>query len=482
MYTSNEVDLIKDNIDEKEKKVLDHKFKYSQPTKEDIDKIIGIVLKFVKDNKRKIYGGTAQNAVVRQKSKEDAFYDDYYSIPDIDFYSPTPIEDMYALVNLLFEAGIPFPSGVTAMHDETYKVFADFSDAADISYVPRQIYNRIPFVEIEGIYYCHPSFTTIDLYRMMTNPLNSTNRWTKAVNRLSVMQKYYPFKEARDALPNGKQVSDEVQKALSVVDKFIQNNENAIVVGEYAYNTFLKESGIMKDKSKGKKYKELPVHMQTIVLMNYTEEAKKLYDSINKELDKRIAIIEHYPFFQFTGFNCYLEHDGVVFAHLIDFNRRCTPIKKVGNVQIGSFDITLLYAMVAAFRARVIKESNKYHYYNIMQSHLVEMRNYYLKSTGKNFLEDHLFQEFMVECVGEEADVFRENKLKIKENLLSKKPAVGLRYDPVIRGVQKNPVITFKFNNTSGNRINNPKNFRVLKIAGITQDTRPRMDSESDTN
>ena len=59
------------------------------------------------------------------------------------------------------------------------EIFVNFAMYCDITYVPNNIYHRIPFVEIDEIYYVHPSFTTIDMYRIMSEPFFSNFRWEK---------------------------------------------------------------------------------------------------------------------------------------------------------------------------------------------------------------------------------------------------------------------------------------------------------------
>ena len=85
--------------------------------------------------------------------------------------------------------------GKEALHKETYKIFAKNYNVVDISYVPNNIYSNIPYIEKDNIRYTHPSFTMIDLMRMITEPFFSSWRWAKIVKRIHLLQKYYPFQK-----------------------------------------------------------------------------------------------------------------------------------------------------------------------------------------------------------------------------------------------------------------------------------------------
>ena len=150
MYTSNDIEIVNKKLELLIEKVDNKKLDIFEPTRKEIMEVNEIVLEFIKKNKRKIYGGFALNELIKYKNKDDAFYEKD-KIPDIDFYSYEPIVDMKKLCNILHDKGYRFVSGTEAFHKETYTVFVNFNNSADIAYVPKHIYNNIPYVNINGI-------------------------------------------------------------------------------------------------------------------------------------------------------------------------------------------------------------------------------------------------------------------------------------------------------------------------------------------
>jgi hypothetical protein len=441
----------KSNVDNKE-------LVPKQKTFKDVEDIVNITLEFVSSKKRKIYGGYAQNKTVVHKNKKDAFYSEE-DAPDIDVYSPQPIEDLVELCDMLHAKGYNV-NGMEAIHEGTYKIFANGYNAIDLSYVPKMIFDAIPFIEINNIRYVHPFFAMIDLYRMLSEPLFSSWRWKKAINRLHLLQKYYPFEYIKNkSIDNPYKHKTNVSKAMNIILNFIKNNENVYVVGDFAYNQLVKESG-------DKNFSEIDVGIYQIISIDYKKDAKALINKF-KESGINIKIVEYYPFFNFTGYSVEIMHNGKTIAKIYNNLKRCCPVKKINTsdnsvVQIGSFDFIFLMEMVFSFRQKVLKDNNKKRYHDSLISNMIKMRENYFKTTGKTLLDDSLFQSFIGTCIGKGVDTFNEAKKKRKELKERKKKkekvSFGFSYKPV-REI-KNKWI---FSNVSGNLINNPKNLKLSK-------------------
>jgi hypothetical protein len=233
----------------------------------------------------------------------------------------------------------------------------------------------------------------------------------------------------------------------------------------------------MKDKKLGKKYSYVNNNPYQFISTDYRNDVKELLDFIkqeNKTLAGHISIEEHYPFWQLYGYSTYVYYKNIVVAHVIHHNRRCTPFKitdayafkgknagkEKGKIQIGSFSFTFLMNLCNAFKYRVLRDNKKYQFYNIMTSHLVEMRNYYMDKSGKQLLDDSLFQEFVTNCIGDTMNPLREKRLERKMKYLQKKFPIVWNYDPSQDRDNKSRV--YRFPNSSGNSINNEKNYRIV--------------------
>ena len=461
LYNEKDVELVNEKIDSITD-IIDHKkLEIFEPTKKELMDANAIVMQFIKDKKRKVYGGYAQNKAIINKDPKDAFYKED-DIPDIDVYSPEPIKDLIDLCNILKQKGFKRVQGKEAEHKETYKVFANDANVCDLSYVPKNIYYKIPFIEIEGIQYTHPSFVYIDFYRMLTDPYFSSFRWKKIFPRLYKLQKHYPINKATKGLNEGYDIPKTKQQEVKNINDFILNEIKGkgdyIVVGQYAYNYFLKQSGILDNKDLSRKYKLIDIPFMQIISTNYIPDASKIIIKLKEKFSK-ITFTEFYPFWMFTGYNVVVYYDETPIIHITSHNRRCVPtLKTKDNIQIGCFDYVFLMNLISTFRAKVNNVEDKYHYHNIMTSHLIEMRNYYLKKNKLTLLDKSPFMSFIPDCTGPTMDPMRENRL-IRDKKFKEGKLVIFRYNP---DEPRTPP-EYKFSNTSGNEIRKPINLKLTK-------------------
>lgn len=479
LYTTKDIEVVNENIDGIIEKIESKKLEILEPTKTELMAINKIIMDYIKDNKLKIYGGFAQNKLVYVKDPNDAFYNEN-DIPDIDVYSPDPLKDVVTLCDILHKKGYKYVQGKEALHKETYKIFVNFADVCDLSYVPRNIYHKIPFITVDGINYTHPSFTYIDLYRMMSEPYFSSFRWKKIFPRLYVLQKHYPFNPATQKLNNAYNVPTAKKSIVSQMNRFIydeiKNKESFVVVGQYAYNYLLEESGIMKNTKLKQKYNLIDIPFFQLISTNYIQDTTNMILNLKykfPQIQDKITFTEFYPLWMFTGYNTVIYYDQIPICYITSYNNRATPIQKVkakiysnGNssmdgdnyLQLGSFDLIFLMNLVTAFRARVNMIEDKYHYHNIMTSQLIEMRNYYLEKNKKTLLDDTIFKSFVTETVGKIIDIMRETSIS-RDKKYKQGKLVIFKYDPS----NPKPPPDYKFANTSGNEIRKPMNLKITK-------------------
>ena len=122
IYNKKDLDTFDKNIKDIVKNAKLQSLKNSETSKKEIDKVSNIILDYVKKKKRKIYGGYALNEIIRNKNKEDIFYDDDTELADIDIYSNNPIEDIFNVCDLLADKGYKRIVGEEAVHEGTYKI------------------------------------------------------------------------------------------------------------------------------------------------------------------------------------------------------------------------------------------------------------------------------------------------------------------------------------------------------------------------
>ena len=178
IYNNSDVDLLHKNIDKINEEIELKINELFDPTLDAKKKIAQIIMNFIIRNKRKVYGGYSMNALIKTKDKFASLYKDY-QVPDVDFYSPTPLDDLIKICNELHEAGFPRVNGKEAKHKNTYSIFVNFDVYCDITYAPKYLYHKIPVKFINGVNYVHPNFMIIDYLKMITDPMASYCRIEK---------------------------------------------------------------------------------------------------------------------------------------------------------------------------------------------------------------------------------------------------------------------------------------------------------------
>ena len=427
LYKSSDIELFKKNIDNINENIARKQLEVLEPSKEEKDKIMNIILTFIKQKKRKIYGGYALNALINDKNHKDAIYKEYET-PDIDFYSPDPILDLMEICNILFDNELKHINGKEAMHTETYSIYVNYELYCDISYVPRNIYNKMPYKEIKGINYIHPNFMTIDYFRMMTDLLLSSWRIEKAFKRLYLLQKYYSLPHNESPIKIEESTGN-IDFILNTIYDFLKNKRSCITIGMYAYNYYLNKSNVLKSNKENKQFKILNNPYYEIISINYKEDTLELIKLLkSKSSSNDITYEENYPFFQFTGYNVYIYHKKNLIAIIYHNNDKCLPyfnieaekyennkiIKDTGTITIGTFNLTLLFYLITIMKARTNEDDNKKNLYHTLISHLIEIRNIYFEKEHKNIFDDTPFKEFVVNCIGETMMPEKKKRLLIE--------------------------------------------------------------------
>ncbi len=158
-----------------------------------------IVKQFIINNKLVIYGGTAIDFALRLKG-DKIYPDDMLKVPDLDFYSPTNVEHSYQLADILFMRGYRDVRAINAQHTETMRVdLGDNHWIADISYRPRDIFDKLPYLEYNGMRVIHPDFQRVDVHSSLSFPYDNAprevifERWNKDIKRFNKLVAHYPI-------------------------------------------------------------------------------------------------------------------------------------------------------------------------------------------------------------------------------------------------------------------------------------------------
>ena len=200
-------------------------------TDPEIRKIMKIVHKFIQTKRVICYGGTAINNILQKK---DQFYDFTVDIPDYDFFSETPTEHAKQLADILVSHKIENIQVKPGVHLGTFKVFANYTGVADISFIDKPIFHKLWKESIvkDEIHYTPPNFLRMSVYLELSRPRGDVSRWKKVYSRLMKLNAEYPIECSEKDVEFHKEkvpenLKDEIEKKLK---------DNSILLGFNAFN------------------------------------------------------------------------------------------------------------------------------------------------------------------------------------------------------------------------------------------------------
>ena len=163
---------------------------------EEVQKIIQIVENFLRKKKLVCYGGTAINNILPQ---QDQFYNKDVEIPDYDFFSPTALDDAKELADIYAKTGYTDVEAKSGVHHGTYKVFVNFIPVADITSLPKALFQAVQkeSIKVSSILYAPPDYLRMAMYLELSRPKGDVSRWEKVLKRLTLLNKNYPMRNPR---------------------------------------------------------------------------------------------------------------------------------------------------------------------------------------------------------------------------------------------------------------------------------------------
>lgn len=192
-----------------------------------LTKAIQICKQFIIDRKLIVYGGTAIDYALRLHGSS-IYPEDM--LPDLDFYSPNHAADAYDLADILFKAGFKESRAFMAMYVRAMKVdIVDNHFIADISYIPKATFDKLPFIEYQGMRCIDPIFQKIDLHSSLSFPFDNPprevifSRWANAkdIKRFNLLNKYYPTPFVASKVKSLKPITFDLAYTKYVFDGFV---------------------------------------------------------------------------------------------------------------------------------------------------------------------------------------------------------------------------------------------------------------------
>lgn len=444
MYREKDLKEIYNNLSKLEEKAqILFNDKYGEPTIDEMSRVYNIIKDYIRDNNLIIYGGYAQNSLIKEKNPSDVFYKDTDN-PDIEFYSYEPVKDLIQLCDILHKEGFENIEGKEGVHPGTYKIFVNFHNYTDFSYMPKNIFDRCPFIKLENMRMTHPYFMLIDAYRVYADPMTSYFRLTKTFTRFNTLMKYYPFNE--NAVYNKIEYNVELsEKEYNSINRFIRKkivqNSKLILIGVHAFNRLMEKAQMDKDMF-------IQEQFYQVISSDYKKEKDFIYNTLNGEF-KNIEKKEYSPFFQFFDETTEYYYNNQLILRLYGNNDRCI-VNKYSNkkkIHYGTTQLQILY-LLGNYNIAIIRKNNfNKVIYMTMITRLLKARDTYLNYTKNTILDDTPFQEFVFDCIGKPVNPIRNSLL---EGIKRKKQGKQMKFAYRPSG-KSGRIPNYRFDNMSGN-------------------------------
>tara|TARA_R110002153_G_scaffold273997_1_gene446380 strand:- start:2427 stop:3821 length:1395 start_codon:yes stop_codon:yes gene_type:complete len=233
---------------DKQKPTLENIALSFDPAFDRIDEILKVLREFIISRGLIIYGGLAIDYALRLHG--DKIYPDDLLQVDYDFQSPDAIEDAYTLSELFYgilheHSPADTVRTIRGIHIQTMRVdIGDNHFLADVSYVPKSVFDKLPSIEYRGMKIRHPDMQRIDMHSSLAFPYDNApmevifHRWKKDITRFNLLARYYPI-ESDYMMPVGR-VKTTLHPA-STQPTSTQSTQPTIINGFAAYGLYYNE-------------------------------------------------------------------------------------------------------------------------------------------------------------------------------------------------------------------------------------------------
>lgn len=174
--------------------------------KDQLEECLDVVRKYIIEHELMVVGGMSIDFGL--KLKKDKLYSEY-SIPDYDVISPNNIDHANEIAKIVCSKGYKNIAVVPAVHKTTMRVQLLGNTIFDSTFMPKFIYDKIPFKIYEGIKFIDPIYQKIDQFSSLsflwniTGPsFNILNRLSKDIKRKEMLNKYYKYEYENDESEN----------------------------------------------------------------------------------------------------------------------------------------------------------------------------------------------------------------------------------------------------------------------------------------
>jgi hypothetical protein len=431
----------------------------------EIKQIITIVEDFLKKKSLICYGGTAINNIL---PIDDQFYNKEVEVPDYDFFSTDALHDAKELADIYFKQGFTDVEAKSGQHEGTYKVFVNYMPVADITLLPKGVYNAIKkdALRVGGILYAPPNYLRMSMYLELSRPAGDTSRWEKVLKRLTLLNKHFPvtdvncnsveFQREMENKTEEDHIYDNVRNTLI--------NQGVVFFGGYAISLY---SQYMPKNLRHK----LERFADFDVLATDPETTAEIVKERLADIGvKNVKVIKHANIGEVVPehYEVRVGSDTIVFIYKPIACHSYNNLSIGGqNVKIATVDTMLSFYLAFVYADRP--------YYNLFLDRILCMSKYLFDVQQKNRLEQKgLLRRFSITCYGHQESVeeMRAHKAEKYKELKEKGDQVAfeelfLNYKPGDLINKKSDGVMRKKTGKKGKRAASKKKTKKAKLLAI---------------
>jgi hypothetical protein len=392
----------------------------------DIKHIIAIVENFIRRKKLICYGGTAINNIL---PKQDQFYNKDIEIPDYDFYSSNALSDAKELTDVYVKEGFVEVEAKSGQHFGTFKVFVNFIPVADITVLPKELFNSIKkeAIKISGILYAPPNLLRMGMYLELSRPAGDVSRWEKVMKRLTLLNKHYPLSANQCSHVDFQRKMADEKKADEIYDNVQKTllDQGVVFFGGYAISIYAK----YMPKHLQQKFQKIPdfdvLSEEPMVTAQIIRERLSDIDVKNVKIIKRPSVGEIIA----PHYEIRVGNDTIVFIYKPLACHSYNIIKEDGyDVRIATIDTMLSFYLAFLYADRPYYDKDR----------ILCMSKYLFEVQTKNRLaQKGVLRRFSINCMGHQETIeeMRAEKAEKFKELKDKKGTAEydswfLRYRP----------------------------------------------------
>ncbi len=212
--------------------------------KDKIEECLNIVREYIIEHELMVVGGMSIDFGLKEMG--DRLYSEY-SIPDYDVISPNNIEHANNISKIICSKGYQNIAIVPAVHKTTMRVQLLGNTVFDSTFMPKYIYDKIPFKIHNGIKFIDPVYQKIDQFSSLsllwniTGPsFNIINRLSKDIKRKDMLNKYYKYIYKNDSREEfeKKEIIIDISEIINNDDESILINKDSLIYSKEKLNSF----------------------------------------------------------------------------------------------------------------------------------------------------------------------------------------------------------------------------------------------------